>query len=225
MRKMTPRKGAMALLGFVALMLAAPLAMLSLERRYEVSGRPDLYGDERALFETAAVSMIKDYPLGVGASQYVIIANTQGYSARAGVGWHANARSAHVHNSYLLIAAEQSLLGLVAFVLFFVRGLMVAFKCAFRFRKDPRGDLMLGLGTALLVVAIHAFYEWVLLIAASQYLLAINLGLIAGLARQMGYWRRQKSMRINAASEETVVDSRPAAPKPAAYLRIASRRS
>jgi O-antigen ligase len=215
MRKMTPRKGAMALLGFVALIVAAPIAMMSLERRYDVSGRPDLYGDERALFETAATSIIRDYPLGVGASQYVIVANTQGYSSRAGVGWHSNARSAHVHNSYLLIAAEQSLLGLVAFVMLFARGMVIAFKCAFRFPKDPRGDLMLGLGTALAMVAIHAFYEWVLLVAASQYLLAINLGLIAGLARQMGYWRRKRPMRINAVSEEhAAVGSIPAAPDP-----------
>src|SRR6185312_5281448 len=60
----------------------------------------------------AASMIIADHPFGVGANQYVIIANTGGYSERAGVPWNEANLRAPVHDSYYLVTAELGYLGL-----------------------------------------------------------------------------------------------------------------
>jgi O-antigen ligase len=199
-RRMTQRKSAAILIALAGLAAATPLALASLERRYETLGRPDQGYDERAAFERAASMMLRDNPFGVGPNQYVTVANAQGYSARAGVVWNYGSRGAHVHNTYLLIAAETGYFGLITFVLLISRGLWVAFRAAFRFRKDMRAEVLLGFGMSLLIIVIHGLYEWVLVTGPLQYLLGINMGVIAGLALQMGYWKRQ---RINVPPADT----------------------
>jgi O-antigen ligase len=148
---MTQRKSAAILIALAGLAAATPLALASLERRYETLGRPDQGYDERAAFERAASMMLRDNPFGVGPNQYVTVANAQGYSARAGVVWNYGSRGAHVHNTYLLIAAETGYFGLITFVLLISRGLWVAFRAAFRFRKDMRAEVLLGFGMSLLI--------------------------------------------------------------------------
>jgi O-antigen ligase len=102
--------------------------------------------------------------------------------------WGAG-RGSNVHNVYWLVAAETGYIGLVAFVAFLVHPLIAAFRCSSRHRRDPRGDLLLGLGGALLVVYIHSFEEWIFVVFEPQYLLAIVIGLVAGLTQELGYWR------------------------------------
>ena len=41
-----------------------------------------------------------------------------------------------------------------------------------------------------MTVYIHSLFEWVLISDLSEYLLAIEIGLVAGLAERLGYWRR-----------------------------------
>jgi O-antigen ligase len=190
-RRMTPRKSAAALVALAGLAAATPLAMSSLERRYETVGRPDQGYDERAAFERTASMMLNDHPFGVGPNQYVVVANSQGYSARAGVIWNFGSRAAHVHNTYLLVAAETGYFGLITLIVLISRALWVAFRGSFRFRKDARGDVLLGFGIALLISALHGLYEWVLVLAPLQYLIGINMGVIAGMALQIGYWERR----------------------------------
>ena len=137
--------------------------------------------------------IFSDHPMGVGANNYVIVANVQGYSVRAGVAATRNSLSANVHNAYLLSAAETGYLGLVAFVLLLLRPLTVAFHCGWRSRGDQRGDLLLGLGTSLFIVYIHSFFEWGFFLFQTQYLFAMTAGLVAGLAQQLGYWRRAQA--------------------------------
>ena len=55
-----------------------------------------------------------------------------------------------------------------------------------------RGDLLLGLGVALLTVYIHSYFEWIFFTTYVQYMFAITVGLVAGLAQQLGYWRPAK---------------------------------
>jgi len=95
----------------LALALVSPLMLQAYNNRMgqqaaaaRASG--GVVGDERALFEAAAKAMFADHPMGVGANQYVVVASTQGYSERAGVPWNWTSRSANVHNTYLLVAAE-----------------------------------------------------------------------------------------------------------------------
>ena len=77
-------------------------------------------------------------------------------------------------------------------MLLLLQPLVAAFVCGWRNRGDRRGDLLLGLGVALLTVYIHAYFEWIFFTTYVQYMFAITAGLIAGLAQQLGYWRRAK---------------------------------
>ena len=46
---------------------------------------------ERTAMKQAAKMIIADHPIGLGANQYVVVTNTGGYSARAGVAWNQEA--------------------------------------------------------------------------------------------------------------------------------------
>lgn len=186
-RQWTPRKANLLLMGLGVAALVTPFAWLSLEHRFAAKPLSQQY-DERAAFDRAASMMVSDHPLGVGANQYVVVANTQNYNTRAGVVWTSG--SANVHNVYRLVQAETGYFGLFAFVLLLSRPLITAFICGWRARTDWRGDLLLGFGTALLVVYLQSFYEWVFVAYPTEYLFAIDSGMIAGLAQQLGYWGR-----------------------------------
>ncbi len=183
-RKPTPRKSMIVGLGLVGLAVAAPLALSSLQERFAVAPISTDY-DERAAFERAARMMIADHPMGVGSNQYVVVANTQGYSDRAGVVWNYGSRGANVHNAYLLVWAETGFMGLAVFVLLLLTPIRIAFRTAWQNRRDPRGDLLLGLGVCLVVVVTHCFYEWIFVVYPVQVMFAMDAGMIAGLARQI----------------------------------------
>jgi O-antigen ligase len=127
--------------------------------------------------------------MGIGANNYAFFATTEGYSRQAHVASVDLSLSPHVHNAYLLTAAETGYFGLVAFLLLLLRPLTTALLCSWQNRKDRRGELLLGLGVALLIAYIHAYFEWVFLIYELQYILAIIIGMVAGLAQELGYWR------------------------------------
>jgi O-antigen ligase len=192
LRKWTARKAAFLAVGVVLVIVIAPLAFSSFERRFAQADAA--FGsseyDERAAFERAASMMLSDNPMGHGANNYVVVANTKGYNAKAGVAWVEGSEGAHVHNIYWLVAAETGYPGIIAFVLLLIQPLIVAFHCGWRNRGDQRGDLLLGLGVALLVTYIHGFFEWVAITFEFQYLLALTFGMTAGLALELGYWRR-----------------------------------
>jgi O-antigen ligase len=150
--------------------------------------------DERVALESAAAAMVSDHPWGVGANHFVFVANAHGYFERAGVLW--NSYAANVHNMYWLVTAETGYLGLVTLLFLLFRPLCAALICGWRYRGDERGDLLLGLGVALLVVYIHSSLEWILVSFEPQYLLSIEIGLVGGLAQQLGYWSRTSSRAI-----------------------------
>ncbi len=183
-RRATSRKSTIAGLSLIGLLAMVPLAQSSLQNRFE---RKPLVGnyDERAAFNRAAKMAIADHPMGLGANQYVVAANVQGYSDRAGVIWNSGSRSANVHNTYLLVRAETGFLGLAAFIALLLTPMMIAFRAAWANRMDPRGDLMLGLGVCLAVVSIHCFYEWVFVHYSVQMMFAMATGMIIGIARQI----------------------------------------
>jgi O-antigen ligase len=207
LRQWTSRKAMVLLIGAVALSILAPLALSSFGERFKSieSGETDY--DERAAFEKAAAMMLADHPFGVGPNNYVMVANISGYNRAAGVALIEGSDSANVHNVYRLVAAESGYLGLFTFVLFLFRPLMVALLCGWRNRGDRRGDLLLGLGVALLIVYIHCLYEWIFVTLEAQYIFALDVGLIAGLAMQLGYWRRPHSQRVRA--EAGMISIRP----------------
>ncbi len=183
LRHRTPFKMRVAAIGLAVIFAGAPVAYLTLEHRFQ--NEQDYGGyDERAAFERAARAMWSDHPMGVGANQYVVKANADGYSQRAGVIWNASSRSANVHNVYLLFGAETGYLGLTSFIILLSTGIFSALRLAWVRPREENGDIALGAAVTLIVVALHCLYEWVFVISIIQYLFAIVLGIVAGLATQ-----------------------------------------
>ena len=92
------------------------------------------------------------------------------------------------HNAYWTTLAETGYVGLFALLFLLSAPLVTAMSCAWSNRMDGRSDVLIGLSVGLVLVMVHSEYEWLLLSSAIQYILAIGMGLIAGLAYQLGYW-------------------------------------
>jgi O-antigen ligase len=208
LRRWTPRKALFAVAGVATVGILIPVVLSSFAARFARDPISDGY-DERAAFTRAAKMMIADNPFGIGPNNYVVIANTQEYNSRAGVASIVGSDSANVHNVYLLVAAESGIAGLITFVLVLLQPLVVAFRCGWRARGDIRGDLLLGLGLSLLIVYIHSYFEWIFITFAPQYMFALDAGMVAGLAMQLGYWRssavRPASVPVAAALADTAL--------------------
>jgi O-antigen ligase len=206
LRRWTSRKALLFAGGIAAACIVAPIILSSLDQRFSAAPSIGDY-DERAAFERAATMIIDDHPLGIGANTYVVVANTGGYNTRAGVAWIIGSDSAQVHNAYYLVTAETGYLGLFTFILMLLQPLIVAFRCGWRNRRDKRGDLLLGLGMSLFIVYIHSYFEWVFVTFPSQYLFALDAGLVAGLATQLGYWHSRVSSRVIVGSTVSQVET------------------
>jgi O-antigen ligase len=190
-RHWTSRKGLFALTGLLLLALLVPAAIGVLDSRFAAQPLSDEY-DERAVFQSVALAILQDHPMGVGANNYVVAANTQGYNERAGVAPAPGSLNAHVHNVYLVAAAETGYIGLIAFVLLLAQPMFMAFLAGRRSRYGRAGDLLLGLGVSLLITSIHSFFEWILVTYHLQYFLAVQSGMIAGTVQ------RVRSARVTA---------------------------
>jgi O-antigen ligase len=195
LRKWTARKSKVLVIGVLGALVVAPFAISSFDNRF-VSQAEIMSSDynERAAFEKSASMMLSDNPLGQGANHYVVAANLGGYNHRAGVVEIAGSEGANVHNLYYLVAAETGYPGLITFVFMLLCPLIAALLCGWDNRGDRRGDLLIGLGVTLLIVYVHGFFEWIFVLHEAQYLFAMNLGLVAGLATQLGYWSRGASL-------------------------------
>lgn len=180
LRRPTAGKMRVAGAGVAVLLAAAPVAYLTLEKRFAVSGEGGSSA-ERAAFERAARAMWTDHPMGVGANEYVVTANTKGYSSRAGVIWSTGSRSANVHNAYLLVAAETGWPGLVTFLLLYATAVLTAARAAWAKPYARHSELLLGVLVVLVTVAAHNLYEWIFVVEVTQYLFAMMLGLAMGL--------------------------------------------
>jgi O-antigen ligase len=205
LRKWTGRKVRILAASVFVLALLSPLAYRQLELRYGPSGLPayEEQGGREQLNDTAQM-ILADNPWGIGANNFYVVANRQGYYQRAGVAVLSD--NLIPHNIYWTTAAEIGYVGLVAFMIFLIRPLLLALSCGWRNRKDQRGDLLLGLAISLITVYLHSYFEWALLSDMAQYLFAINIGMVAGLAQQLGH-------RSDAA--QVFVPSRP---KPSRHL-------
>lgn len=204
-RRSTAHKWKIAGLGILVAAVVVPIAATSFHERFAARPIFDAVDAERLAFEQAAKAMWADHPMGVGANQYVVIANAQGYSDRAGVTWIRASRATNVHNLYLLTGAETGWVGLIALVTLLIYPILRGMVFAFRNRGDPRGDVVLGASVTLVVVCLHSFYEWVFVSAHTQYVFAIGLGLIAGCIRQVEYERRANARSRAAARASAAI--------------------
>lgn len=195
-RYWTSRKGLFLAFGALALIVASPIAYWSLADRFAAQTFSSTY-DERAAFEKAAAMILADHPAGVGVNHYVFVANTGGYNRWAGVAPTAPSELAQVHNVYWLVAAESGYFGLTAFLLLLLRPLVVALRCGWRHRRDPRGDLLIGLGVGLSMVYLQSLWEWIFVDFQVQYVFALTVGMVASLADQLGYFTTARTTLIN----------------------------
>lgn len=210
-RKMTSHKLKILGLAVLAFAIVAPLALSTLERRFGDLPVATGLDSERQAFERAAVNMWADHPMGVGANQYVLVANAEGYSARAGVIWNFGSRSAHVHHFYLLTAAETGWFGLLAVISLFLWVILRGLAFAFTNRRDARADVVLGATVAVFVGSLHSFYEWIFVSYQVQYVFAISLGVTAGIIRQAN---AEKRARFVPSRRKQHDDHDPALPAP-----------
>ncbi len=194
-RRATPQKWRMVGFAALALVLISPLMVTAINNREAQLATSQYQGDERTAFERAAKAMFADHPMGVGANEYVIVANASGYSVRAGVIWNGSSRAAYVHNAYLLVAAETGWPGLLSFIALFAAVIWSGLYFAFQNRRDPRGDVVLGCTVAVIVTAEHNFYEWIFVTYQAQYVFAISIGIIAGLVRERAIEQRAARSR------------------------------
>ena len=209
----TSRKARILAISITVLAVAAPLAVLSFQSRFEKEAQQPwatgtLGSDDengRAEFREAAALMLADHPWGVGPNHYVIAANHGDYNMRAGVPPSQDNLLALVHNVYWLVVDETGYPGLIAFALLLLQPLIMAFRHGWRNRGDIRGDLLLGIAMALLIVYIHSSYEWIFIAFQSQYMFVLQLGMVVGLVRQLEYARNPRGYGPRFASSASVL--------------------
>jgi len=183
-QRWTSRKALILAVGVAAVMVLAPVIISSIERR----GNLELADSDasRTALSDEAMNIIADHPLGIGANQYVSFAQHNGYRQPTRE-W-----GVMVHDVYLLVGAETGYLGLAAFVIFLLTPLATAFRSGWRNRGSPTGDLLLGVGVALLTVYIQGLFEFEFLGVLPQYAFAMEVGVVAGLAQQLGYRKHSR---------------------------------
>ena len=169
------RKAAFAGAGLLCMIVAVPILNAAVERRSEAIRAGS--SEERERMKAAARMVMADYPLGTGADRFVAVANVGGYRARANVAWTSAA--APVHNTYYLVAAEMGMLGLAALITFLAAMLSLAVSIVRRRPKGFEGEYAVGITVMTLVVAAHAYVEWVPMLYVCHVLLAMNLGILA----------------------------------------------
>lgn len=174
----TSRKIGMAAAGVLALAAATPIAIGTLNDRFQ-EGSFITEETERENFENIARSMANSYLLGVGANQFVFVSNRDGYADRFNIPWQVSDRSVPVHNAYLLARAETGWLSEAAFIMIIIIPMIMAIRSAFRYRKIFNGDILVGSAVAIFGVMIHSNYEFAIHLFSIQVLFYINLGLIA----------------------------------------------
>jgi hypothetical protein len=178
----------------LALLVAAPILWSAVERRTDTQREGS--NEMRSQMVRAATMIITDYPMGVGPNRYVVVANTGGYAARAGIAWNPANREAPVHNSFYLVTAEMGWLGLLGLISLLGSIIAVALSSLRRASKGLEGELLVGVTASLIIFTVHAYFEWITMYFHIHYLLAINVGLLIGL-RQIAAVKKRGARRVS----------------------------
>jgi O-antigen ligase len=179
MHRINTRKMGVAGAALIVLLAVSPVLYSSLQRR-TVEQRENST-EVRDNMKAAAAMMIADYPLGVGPNRYVLVANLGGYSEKAGVPWNTGNRGAPVHNLYYLITTEMGWFGLAAVIWLFISCFIVAVQAMRRVPGGFGGELAAGIAVTMIIVAVHANYEWIFMLHANHDLFAMSVGLAAAI--------------------------------------------
>jgi O-antigen ligase len=178
-RRSTGRKNAVAGGLLLLLVVAMPVLYTAVERRSEKTINDSNL--ERQLMIKGAKMIIADHPFGIGPNTYIVVANTAGYSDRAGMAWNKSSRAAPVHNTYYLVTAETGWIGLIG--LLGIYGSLLGYGLS-AIRSAPpglHGEMLVGVMGTLIVLMAHSYYEWITMYFHIHYLFAISVGLLVGL--------------------------------------------
>ena len=186
LHRVNGRKMAIAGAALIALIAVSPVLYSSLQRRTAQQRENSV--EVRDNMKAAARLM-----LGVGADRYVLVANIGGYSERAGVPWNTGNRAAPVHNLYYLITTEMGWLGLAALISLFASCFIVALRGMRRSSGDFGSEISAGLAVTVIVVAVHANYEWIFMLHVNHAFFAMSVGLAAAINVMARQNRRAKA--------------------------------
>lgn len=179
-RRPTVRKLKLVTLALLMAAVIVPVGLGTLKERFGEAPVTLESDEQRPAFERAAKAMSKDYPLGVGANNYVSIANTRGYSLNAGVDWGGNNLTAPVHNSYLLMRAETGWFGQLVMLLLLTWPIYAGLRLAFSDRGSPSSAMGSAVATAFAITALHNNYEYAWHYEVVQRIFFANLAMLSG---------------------------------------------
>ncbi len=177
-RRVTARKGKVLGIALLIGMIFIPLGFATLTDRFGGSAMENVE-DQRPAFEQAARSIAADYPFGVGANTYVLIANGQGYSQRAGVSWFGGNLAAPVHNSFLLMRAEMGWLGQLIMLAILIVPIIVGMRMAFADRRSPLASMGISSAVVATIAALHCNFEYAWHLESVQRLYFTNLAILS----------------------------------------------
>ncbi len=173
-------------IGFIGAVIAAilvPLALMQLQKRFVLEQQMEIGDeteyDERAAYISAASMMLGDHPLGVGANNFTLVANSQGYYDRAKVAAIFQSRNGLVHNIYWLALGELGYPGLIALLGLIIVPIFKGFSTAIKYRGRREAEVAGALTLSILICYTHSAYEWLLYNSNAQYFLLITYGLLA----------------------------------------------
>jgi O-antigen ligase len=178
------RKVKIGFIGAIAAAVLIPLAMMQLQARFEQEKQLDIGDeteyDERGAYIRAAGMMLQNYPLGVGANNFTLVANIKGYYEAAGVAPVYFSRNGIVHNIYWLTLGELGYPGIVALLALIILPIYKGLSAAIKYRGRKEAEVAGALTVSLAICYIHSAFEWLLLNSAAQYFLVVTLGLLVG---------------------------------------------
>ncbi|MDW7650629.1 MAG: O-antigen ligase family protein [Bacillota bacterium] len=136
-----------------------------------------------------AWKIVKDHPiLGLGG---------HGWKARYFQYQSANYSSTEVHNHFMQVWVETGTIGLLIFLGIWLSFLYTAYN-VYRNSKQDKKILAVGVGTAVIAVTAHSFYDFNLSLGAIGIFLWALMGTLRGIEkRQMVEPERHRSMYVN----------------------------
>jgi O-antigen ligase len=184
-RRASAHKIKIGIFGAIGIAILVPVALASFQGRfkgdnYDVLSEKEGY-DEREAYKKAASLMIADHPMGVGPNYFVSMGNSDGYYVAGGVQPTLASRMGSVHNIFYIITAEDGWLGLAALVIMFSVPVFKGYRASRILRGTIDGEYVGAMTVALVFCYLHSTYEWMLVTADPEYMLALVLGLLAAL--------------------------------------------
>ena len=154
--------------------------------------------DERVRLFSSSISIFKDYPiLGSGPGMYEkLLYKYQPTGGYADGGGHL-----HTHNTYLEVAAEMGIIGLMVFLAIFILYFRKTFKSIKMIKDNNIRAIQIGLMGAIIANLMYAMSCTIITVGIQEAVLFwLLFGVSCGIMRDTEGWRRDKrisNVRMN----------------------------